>query len=102
MSLLRPGSHPPPILIALCFTIIGFQWFSEPMPQTRMSGPAPWTTNSISGVARETPGASDEQSAPDQSQLAGLREAYGRVPLSFEVNRGQTDPQVKFLSRGSG
>lgn len=24
------------------------------------------------------------------------------MPLSFEVNRGQTDPQVKFLSRGDG
>ena len=24
---------------------------------------------------------------------------YGKLPLSFEVNQGQTDPQVKFLSR---
>lgn len=28
--------------------------------------------------------------------------AYGHLPLSFEVNRGQTDQRVKFLSRGSG
>jgi hypothetical protein len=28
--------------------------------------------------------------------------AYGRLPLSFEANRGQTDPQVKFVARGSG
>src|SRR5437879_4336334 len=28
--------------------------------------------------------------------------AYGKLPLSFEANRGQTDPQVRFLSRGSG
>jgi hypothetical protein len=28
--------------------------------------------------------------------------AYGRLPLSFEANRGQTDAHVKFLSRGSG
>ena len=27
---------------------------------------------------------------------------YGRLPLSFEANQGQTDPQVQFLSRGSG
>src|SRR5258708_2987363 len=27
---------------------------------------------------------------------------YGKLPLSFEVNRGQIDPRVKFLSRGSG
>ena len=29
-------------------------------------------------------------------------QAFGQVPLSFEQNQGQTDPQVKFLSRGSG
>src|SRR5438445_3810956 len=28
--------------------------------------------------------------------------AYGKLPLSFEANQGQTDPRVKFLSRGSG
>ncbi len=28
--------------------------------------------------------------------------AYNSLPLSFEANRGQTDPQVKFVSRGSG
>jgi hypothetical protein len=31
-----------------------------------------------------------------------LVESYGRLPLAFEANRGQTDGQVKFLSRGSG
>jgi len=27
---------------------------------------------------------------------------YGKLPLSFEANQGQTDPRVKFLSRGRG
>lgn len=31
-----------------------------------------------------------------------VHEAYGRLPVSFEENRGQTDPQVEFLSRGRG
>jgi len=39
---------------------------------------------------------------PDPPARLRLREAYGRLPLSFEPNLGQTDPQVKFLSRGSG
>ena len=26
--------------------------------------------------------------------------SYGRLPLSFEANRGQTNDQVKFLARG--
>jgi hypothetical protein len=33
---------------------------------------------------------------------ARILEAYGKLPLSFEVNQGQTDQRVKFLSRGSG
>ena len=32
----------------------------------------------------------------------GLVGNYGKLPLSFEANHGQTDPQVKFLSRGHG
>ena len=31
-----------------------------------------------------------------------LSESYGRLPLSFEANIGQVDPQVKFVARGSG
>src|SRR5438445_7339273 len=29
-------------------------------------------------------------------------DAYGKLPMSFEVNEGQTDKRVKFLSRGAG
>ncbi len=31
-----------------------------------------------------------------------LVKSYGNLPLSFEANQGQTDGQVKFLSRGKG
>ena len=31
-----------------------------------------------------------------------LLETYGRLPLAFEANQGQTDQQVKFVSRGAG
>jgi len=36
---------------------------------------------------------------PDRIRLAA---SYGRLPLTFEVNRGQTDARVKFLARGQG
>src|SRR5215472_1169351 len=39
---------------------------------------------------------------PAERAEARLVEAYGKLPLSFEINKGQTDPQVKFLSRGGG
>jgi hypothetical protein len=31
-----------------------------------------------------------------------LVQTYGKLPLSFEANRGQADPGIQFLSRGSG
>jgi hypothetical protein len=36
---------------------------------------------------------------PSKAQLV---EPFGRLPLSFEPNQGQTSPEVKFLARGSG
>ena len=38
----------------------------------------------------------------DAATQARVTEMYGRLPLSFQVNEGQTDVQVDFLSRGSG
>ncbi|HSD51918.1 MAG TPA: hypothetical protein VLG48_10970, partial [Candidatus Methylomirabilis sp.] len=39
---------------------------------------------------------------PDPATKLHVSEAYGKLPLSFEVNRGQTDSQVKYLARGPG
>ena len=38
------------------------------------------------------------------TRLAHVRrsDSYGNLPLSFEANRGQTDPSVRFLARGDG
>ena len=35
-------------------------------------------------------------------QLSALNAVYGKLPLSFEANQGQSDPQVRFTSRGNG
>ncbi|MBI2986440.1 MAG: SBBP repeat-containing protein [Deltaproteobacteria bacterium] len=42
--------------------------------------------------------------APDMkaSVMVRTRQAYGKLPLHFEANQGQTDAEVKFLSRGRG
>ncbi len=42
---------------------------------------------------------SESTSAPHKNVVLS---DYGRLPLSFEANRGQTDERVTFLSRGSG
>ena len=54
------------------------------------------TTRTIAGPKLTKPAPSAE------ATQARLAESYGNIPLSFEANRGQTDSQVKFLSRGSG
>jgi len=40
--------------------------------------------------------------APSPAAKQRLVQEYGNLPLSFEANQGQTDPKVKFLSRGPG
>ncbi len=42
------------------------------------------------------------QSEPKVAQAATGGVHYGSLPLMFEANQGQTDAQVKFLSRGKG
>src|SRR5262249_30588695 len=51
-------------------------------------------------VAGKTGGAAADQAGP--AVRARAVESYGKLPLSFEANQGQTDRQVKFLSRGGG
>ena len=43
---------------------------------------------------------STSSSPHSQSSEAKIVQDYGKLPLHFEANQGQTDDQVKFLSRG--
>jgi Bacterial Ig-like domain (group 3)/Beta-propeller repeat len=49
----------------------------------------------------QRPSAKPSAALPPAAQ-ARIADNYGKLPLSFEANHGQSDPQVKFLSRGSG
>jgi len=40
--------------------------------------------------------------AKTDSQRGRIADKYGKLPLAFEANRGQTDKRVRFLARGSG
>jgi uncharacterized protein (TIGR03437 family) len=42
------------------------------------------------------------RSAVSQAIQPRIAERYGSLPLAFEANTGQTDPEVKFLARGGG
>ena len=43
-----------------------------------------------------------QSNAAQGASLASINANYGRLPLTFEANRGQAASQVKFLSRGPG
>lgn len=53
------------------------------------------------GQAASAP-ASPAPAAHTGDQVKTAEANYGKIPLSFEANVGQTDPRVQFLSRGSG
>jgi uncharacterized repeat protein (TIGR01451 family) len=42
------------------------------------------------------------QSESTEQTKERAKEAYGKLPINFEANRGQTDESVKFLARGRG
>jgi Abnormal spindle-like microcephaly-assoc'd, ASPM-SPD-2-Hydin/Beta-propeller repeat len=55
-------------------------------------------------ISKAVPQPGSATLAAQASPLAQARvaETYGKLPLTFEANRGQSDKQVKFLSRGEG
>jgi hypothetical protein len=57
-----------------------------------------WSVASHPGLGRRPAAAAP----PDPLTRGAIAERYGKLPLAFEPNVGQTDPQVKFLARGSG
>jgi len=58
-------------------------------------------TTKVSSRRSDLPAKRSTNQLVHTSQLR-LAQNYGKLPLSFELNKGQTDSQVKFLSRGSG
>ncbi|MGA2629398.1 MAG: SBBP repeat-containing protein [Terriglobia bacterium] len=65
---------------------------------------------SLAGVAGEHRGApgvvkpaaqATSKGAPTAARISPSQN-YGKLPLAFEANQGQTDPHVKYFSRGKG
>jgi hypothetical protein len=73
----------------------------EPSGGTRPdTTPASTGTKAPSDASTIRPKAANRMTAPAQRPTP--REAYGKLPMQFEENRGQTDSQVKYLARGRG
>jgi hypothetical protein len=79
--------------VVLFFLSAGFYFFRVPAEPVKQ--------NETSSARLEAPAAS--QSAPALPEdKAKFAEAYGKLPIHFEPNLGQTDEQVKFVARGYG
>ncbi len=59
-------------------------------------------TTTHNSSSSKKPQTSSKVSQPNPDAQLKLNQSYGHIPLYFEPNEGQTDPQVKFISRGSG
>ena len=59
--------------------------------------------HSSQATASNHTAASAQPAAPlSSAQQEDLKRAYGRLPLAFEANQGQTSPEVRYLAHGQG
>ncbi|MBA3441432.1 MAG: SBBP repeat-containing protein [Pyrinomonadaceae bacterium] len=102
LHLCNPRNHTR-LLVGLTLAVIGLTTLIAVLGYYR-SRPAPLTLSSkarSSNLAGQ-PATVSMLPTPDEPTQARMSEAYGKLPLSFEANYGQTDSQVKFLARGPG
>jgi hypothetical protein len=81
------------LLATRAFVYLSALFFSTSSP-TAADRTAPGALENLSTLKGNAAGPSLAKFKPDES--------YGRLPLAFESNQGQEDPQVKFLARGGG
>lgn len=80
------------VSIVLALSLITAQHVSrrtKSVPQSQSAAP----------VLREVAKTNSAAAKAQDSTRLQVEASYGRLPLSFEPNRGQTDPRVKFISR---
>ncbi len=84
-------------LIALTLLLAMFVLFQMTLPHTQMSVSAAASDSSMTVNQRPSQSPGDDLTIKEQA-----RAAYGKLPLSFEANKGQTASKVNFISRGAG
>src|SRR5262249_28423870 len=80
--------------IATCFVVFAMsisQFADRPRESSGHSSVAAGANSQTTTATLET-----------DHQLANRVASYGNLPLSFEANRGQTSPDIKFATRGQG
>ncbi len=78
-------------LISLCTTLLSTMVLAQSTSVSLISPPRVQKSAVENGLSQ-----------PDPAMQAKVAENYGKLPLSFEANHGQTDGRVRFLSRTGG
>jgi hypothetical protein len=93
-------------LAAVVLMVFLFHSSNEPaLPRANdndVGGPASLATTSQTTGSLSSTASATLPRGSDRATQARMIESYGNLPMSFEANEGQTDPQAKFLSRGTG
>jgi hypothetical protein len=77
-------------------------WLMSPGHSVNRPEPSESPTTPTLRIRPEQPVSVSRSTPPDEATQVRVKEAYGKLPLTFEANQGQTDARVKFLARGSG
>ena len=75
-------------LVSLCTTLLSTMVLAQSTSVSLINQPVVPKSAAANGLSQ-----------PDPGVQAKVAESYGKLPLSFAANQGQTDGRVKFLSR---
>jgi len=88
-------------IAGICVLLAWAFWLWKPsVPNSTMQIPRPVPSNKLEKPPEARQAV--QRSKLDRPSPIRMLAAYGKLPLSFEVNQGQTNSAVKSLSRGSG
>ncbi len=82
---------PPLRLISLCTILLSTMMLAQSTSVSLFNSPVVPKSAAANGLSQ-----------PDPAVQAKVAASYGKLPLSFAGNQGQTDGRVKFLSRTGG
>ena len=95
------------VTVAVAFLLVSFVWIlavkRTAIPQADRLLPSmkeEFLTDK--GAPSQEPDARFTEKDSSSMTKVRVNEAYGHLPMTFEVNEGQVNSEVKFLSRGAG
>src|SRR5262245_28158107 len=81
----------------MAVVVIGGNGYTRPLPPVE----EPETSLPTTSAAPAAPSPGELRRHSDAPRPDVLK-TYGHIPMQFEANLGQTDPNVKFFARGPG